>query len=855
MDEFEDRYEETIEAGKRNARATQLLANWCFHAEFARSPGRGLIEAETGLPIGHMGVQCKFSKSSSMFCWLLEDAAYDFYQNNCKSCDERVPVGLPNIMEFVAPREAAAEKRRENRRAEEREQELKRVARRQERADLRAELSMDELFVVDLLDELDNDDVASNDPRLEQLASLAPETFTRRIIDHLLPGVLNEHLPYSDSAGKALIKAAIEDEEKVAIAVRLISGYERSQELIDVILSNTNNLSKEDLRKVVPRFVHMALGPPPGAHIGGGRTIRLTAAPIQSLYQHRHADIRLLVNELMKEGNAYEIRMAVEIILATDCEDLLEEHRKGILAKLMRRSTLLPGEKQDSDVIYYVREAASKSLEKFPSETDGVIQSFLADNSEVGRVEANKVYRSMFKHDHRAEAGVGTPQRIAFRRLLWAAVDNPDDFRNDAAQFFMHSSSGYAQLASDFSQDLVGAAATLTAKYDQVDVDSTLQISETVLSEMEKRNKRTAIDRLQEALVEWVALGSKSEGAAGIEAYLELYRKLPDEQSQMRAKMVMHFSKLLTGVDSLSLVMSDWYRALMDESVVVRASAASAWATVPTNLVKNFPSLFFQSYSVLLLDPYVIVHRSAVHALSRRSFPKRQRYLIKQGLWNLIVYYAKENNQDDFVVECVDVFAFSCLSLKERESDTGKLLSTILLGAEGSALYQAVNRLHYGFTSVPGYASVAFKSIQDEFTRSVSIEDCISTILKAPRRELEACIDDAKRALGALSPFSGEKFHESLLYAAVLTRVGAYDGVSASFSGFAASIPKERRYNELRLRTTAIATVSEFEKRLKSGEDTDKLVAAFKKILSDLEVENEERAKLRDFPRRFFFQD
>lgn len=112
MDDFEDDYKNAIEAGQRNLRAKKLLSNWCFHAEFARSGGIGMVEAETGLPIGYMGVRCKFSKKHSMHCWLLEDAAYDFYQSNCKDCVERAPVGVPNIMEFVGPREESAEKRK-----------------------------------------------------------------------------------------------------------------------------------------------------------------------------------------------------------------------------------------------------------------------------------------------------------------------------------------------------------------------------------------------------------------------------------------------------------------------------------------------------------------------------------------------------------------------------------------------------------------------------------------------------------------------------------------------------------------------------------------------------------------------
>jgi hypothetical protein len=180
MDDFEDSYREAAEAGQRNLRATKLLSNWCFHAELGRSPGRGMIEAETGLPIGHMGVRCKFSKKNSMYCWLLEDAAYDFYHHNCKGCKERVPVGFPNIMSFVGPREKAAEQRKRAREEEERERKQKQTDRRQERTTLRYELSTEEIFVLDLLDELDQEDIARDDPRLEQLANLAPETFTRK---------------------------------------------------------------------------------------------------------------------------------------------------------------------------------------------------------------------------------------------------------------------------------------------------------------------------------------------------------------------------------------------------------------------------------------------------------------------------------------------------------------------------------------------------------------------------------------------------------------------------------------------------------------------------------------------------
>lgn len=855
MDNFEEDYKKAIEAGQHNLRATKLLSNWCFYAEFVRSSGRGMIEAETGLPIGHMGVQCKFSKKNSMYCWLLEDAVYDFYLNNCKNCKERIPVGFPNIMDFVGPREQAAETRKRMREAEDNERKQKQVDRQQERAKLRHELSLEEIFVFDLLDELDQENIAGDDSRLEQLANLAPETFTRRVIEHLLPAVLNEHLPYSKYAAKALLKAQLEPEEKLSVAVRLVSSYEKSAAAIEVVLSDAERLSQSDLISVLRPLVSMALGPPPGLHFGGSKPISLNAAPICALFEKKQTEICAEVDQLLSDSNPNKISAAVEIILAADNDKLLLRHARSIVAKLMRRRILLPGERRDSSVLYYLREAASKCLRRFPEETDTIIQSFLADNDDTGRIEAHRTYNSVLRHPYREKVQIGTAQRIAFRRLLWAAVERPENSMDDAGQFFRHSWDEFAQLAVEHFDDLIGAAATLSEKYGQVDTKHPLVLADNMLSHMERSNKRTAIDSLQGALINWAAIGAKSKGREGIEQFLALYRKLPDTQTQMRGNMIAHVSKLLTGIESLKLVLSDWYRALMDESTLVRASAVEAWEHVPYDLVKNFPDLFFEAFSVLLTDPYVIVHRSAVRSLRHRSFPDDKLSLIKPGLWSLIFYYSQESKKDDFVVDCIDTLASLCLSPEERKGKYGQLLSAILLSLEGSALYHAVDRLHYGFEAVSGFVKVALKSIQDDYTRSISIDDCASVILRAPHHELQNCVGDIIKAFEALKPFRPEGFVEALLYAAALTKAGNHAAANTCFRELVGSIPAEDRNEHWRIEAGLVAAASEIERAIENGEDFVELSEGWSSLLNELEKENEERAKLRDFPPKFFFED
>ena len=755
---------------------------------------------------------------------------------------------------LLPPREKAAEENKRVREEEERKRKQRQINRKKERAELSGELSLEETFVFELLDELDQEDIATDDPRLEELANLAPETFTRKVIDHLLPAVLHEYLPYSMPAAKALLSAPLEPEEKLSVAVHLINSHEKSSAAIDVILSNADKISQHDLTKVLVRFVSMALGPPPGMNFGISEPIQRNATPIHSLFQTRHADICSEVDVLISDNDFPEkIGAAAKVILATDSDELLSKHTGTIFAKLMRRRTLLPREHGDSSVLYYLREVASKCLERNPEDTDKIIQSFLAGSDETGRKEAYRTYWSVLRRRIRDKTQTGTAQRIAFRRLLWATVERPGKGKNDARQFFMHSWDEYSELAVEHFEDLIGAAATLSEKYEQVDTDGNLELADDVLSQMERRYKCSAIDNLQKSLIECAAIGARTKGYVGIEEFLELYRKLPPDQIRMRGNMIANVSKLLTGVESMTLVMSDWYGALMDKSTLVRAGAVRAWEDVPYELVKNFPGLFFEAYSVLLTDPYVIVHQSAVHSLQRRPFPEEKRSLIKQRLWNLIAFYSQDSKQEDFVVDCIGAFAYLCLSHEERKGKLGQWLSGILLSLEGSALYHAVEWLHCSFKEVPGFTKVALKSIQDDYTRSISIDNCVSTILSAPHSEIVNCAGDIKRAFSALSP-RPESFIEAVLYAATLTRAGKFEDASAQFAELKASIPEEDRYKQWRLEVAMVETAAEIEHRIKNGEEFDELIENWSNILSDLEKENEERAKLRDFPPSFLLE-
>lgn len=837
LEEFEQDYNRLVEAGKRNARTVELINKWCLHGEVDRMPGRGIIEDQTGLPIGHMAMTCKYSKKSTSYCYFLEDAVYEFYLENCKSCTERVPVGIPNITEIVAPREKAAAERNEAIERERKENDLKRAQRAKERADLRSGLTLNESHVIDLVDELDAGNIANDDPRLEQLANLAPETFTERIIRYLLPEILRDNLPYSAHAAKALLRVNLEPPEILSVALLFIDESEVPPLAIETIIRHANIISGDDLKRVLHPLVFMALGPARTDFLALREGHRRNPEPIRSLYEKRQEDIITEIQHQIDAPVPESVEIAIKLILAIDDSSLYEKNIRPIIAKLMRRRLLFPSCRDDSSLVDYLREASVKCLELFPDEADNVIQLFLEDRNTTGRKEANKAYGSTMTYNYKEPVAIRNIHRIAFKRLLWAAVEYPTDLMSEAAAFWNHTKEEFAELASGYFNDLIGAAATLTAKYEELDREPTIEIQKDFFSDLDKDNQRTAVLKLQASLLEWAAIGAKHKGIEGVEEFLELYRKLPDEQIIMRASMITHASKLLAGVDSLSLILPDWYRALMDTNTFIRCKAVEAWENVPFELVQNFPDLFFEAFSVTLTDPYLVVHQAAVRSIRRRAFPEEKRSLINRPLQDLIVYYARREAENDFVVDCIDVYTSLCISTEERKGKVDAALIELMQNIEGNALYKLVQRLPFRFRNAPGFTRIVLKAIKDDFTRSININDCLIAILGAPKAELQSCTTELIEAFDGLAPFRPEDNKEALLYVVALTRADNYTEANACLEKLYDCIPKDNRSELWRIKTGMISAASKIEESIYRNQPIDNLHDKWIALQADLEKE------------------
>lgn len=105
MTEFGERiYEGAYAQGRANAEVIKLARRHCLNMSFTEASGRGLAEAESGLPINAREISCPVAHGNSWGA-NLEWLAEDFYYEHCVGCQLRRPTGeVPNLASVLQGR-------------------------------------------------------------------------------------------------------------------------------------------------------------------------------------------------------------------------------------------------------------------------------------------------------------------------------------------------------------------------------------------------------------------------------------------------------------------------------------------------------------------------------------------------------------------------------------------------------------------------------------------------------------------------------------------------------------------------------------------------------------------------------
>jgi len=191
-----------VALGQRNAEVIELFARFCRNVRVEVMGGVGMIEAQTGLPIGHRAFRCAYASGMTAFSMHLEDVAVEFYEEHCRGCADRVRSGLlsENIATLAEARRSASQARAERERAEA----DMRLRRREERSTRRLRRSAGEPYPsvaqlerADRLDPPDGSPESSDVEWLVRTASLGPEVISEATAAELVELANGEEVPWA----------------------------------------------------------------------------------------------------------------------------------------------------------------------------------------------------------------------------------------------------------------------------------------------------------------------------------------------------------------------------------------------------------------------------------------------------------------------------------------------------------------------------------------------------------------------------------------------------------------------------------------------------------------------------------
>ena len=688
--------ERAIRDGKRNQDAKRLIHNWCRHARVEKFGGTGLIEMQTGLPIGHHAMVCDFAPASGMATWLLEESALLFHDNHCVSCPHRVPVALPNLAMLVAQRDT------DRRDAQTRAQEAQRAkeAALQARATVRSELrAILPVLAKTFMDDLDRLDAERNDEaatRVIESARLAPEMLVPALTEYLF-SVLEGDDHWLEPAGLILLADTPDQPRLVRCAMKCLrEGYALDLAAATVTL-RMDHIDAADVPEAVVGLAYVAT--PPRSEFGHPHHDDGNPDPLTQLADRFPEAVERGLLALLSHRDRLRAGVTTRAmgLLITRNERWVRPFLRPLAAHLSRLDFLVEIEHESDlqQIGHDLQMALAGAFLAAPDLADEELMRQFESASADGEARLAGVYEHVLRHANpdRDPTLVVQPTNthsfvVAIRRMaaLSATSDN-SSVTQQVLGAFRHPSAALAPAAKATMDVLLGTAAVLDSKLQAPEPESSVLAPPHPLAEMEKANRRSSLWHLRAALLELAIHGAltDADGLARFETFLSQRGLLGDS---FEAAIVREIAPLLATSDGLKAMLPYLYGAMVGASVGGRAAAADALKDIGSRRFADLPDLVADSLVLMLFDPYVVVHKAAVRAVGRLRLPTHFHRLVAAALDNLIVAY-RQGKDPEFLLECIEAKVATCRSEGPVPEAQGQVLLAVLAELEPSVLLRS----------------------------------------------------------------------------------------------------------------------------------------------------------------------
>ena len=715
-----------IEQGERNRDAQKLLANWCAHARIERDSGVGLIEAQTGLPIGLQSVACPHAPPAGLMFPEVREAIIDFYDRNCATCTVRKPVRLPNIVEFIGERDRAheAERRREEMGAAEARAALGR--RQAERERLYTELNAVSRTILEDLDAYDQDRTPENLARLIGAARVAPERFAPRLKNYVLSLARREN--WFAEAGARLFHLLGGDPAAVVdLALGALVHRATQPELIDTILALADHANEAAVQKALPILIdlaspHREFGPYPSAD----------DRPLLAFWPRHQRSILAAADTMLSSRRRFQVEATGRMLstLQKHDPDAADPLARSLASTFARANLLIDDLEDEDDGLSHLSDALRGVFESIPDQLDAILQSLSAGSDRQSATRVLRIYARAFK-SHLDEGPIppdSRRHRLALSRLIWAAtVPQTEVGLRTIHSALQHWPDHLLPVARAEIEGLFGASLLVSDL--EAKLRAELMPPNAGPLEGLTREARAGLYRgIASSLLSWSVKAAAGDAAAA-DRVMALVNSIPEDNEPLRAYALKAVIQLAEDVDGLRRVLPLLYQGLVGASAWARAAGARAIGEFRWRTRQNLPPLVFEAFLALLGDPIVGVHKAAVQALQRSSMPEVYQERIGLSLLLLIRVYRIESHQDKFLADCIQIAAGLTGMFGENAGSIRRYLIEVAAETDPSFIRPELPSLSFRLGVEPSCAGLLARmlpSMVDPFNR----DDVIGTLLQ-----------------------------------------------------------------------------------------------------------------------------
>ncbi len=768
--------EEAVKIGEKNKQMIELAENFCKHLYVEQSPvmGVGIIEQQTGLPISGRDCRCQYARAHSVSGMDFETVAIDFYEKNCRDCDKREPVTLPNLTSIIEEKESREE---ENKKAQE-EYDLKMKKQYEDRKSKRDKCRNDNAernSLIDLIDQLDADYNNKVDKKLIDAAKLAPEKFDQDIVDVVFD-LANEGayfkcetalevLTIIANGGKSIKDGPISLVEgptsngveldrlvKTALkALDLHRGHRGAAQIISFWIKKEHDefLSSKAIYALV------GLAHPPRSLGSVSHTI-YWPSPLLKVYSLFPDKVINVIRKLLT--NEDKLIRTEAAGAAGDIVGEYPEFGPKVIDDLLGSIELPDDSYDDGPASRTVAKTVSKIFKHSPEETDVKIQAALRNADSEIKEEIFGIYSEVINDNVRDKIPQITDEKkFAAKRVITTLSELPDDdVLGKATNILQRAQYQRYGCYEDCDDLLITAAANLSSALENpysVLTDPNPSELKLIQSTSRKIQLNSALDAVIACLG---GLGRIKPYDVGVKV-IDCLENISGDQDRLKAALISSLGHIGSTHDGISLVVPVLNKAFTDKAPKIRAAAVQAYGVLAKHNVSVLPSSMHENFSNALLDPYMNVHQQAVQLLQHKYFDLPDEQIIKNRILLLIIAYFQENKFPEFLYMCIDTYLTMFGRSDPIDNDSGKFVLSALQRVNP---YDRAKTYRYHtpqLKHLEGYSQGLASLVSEEYLYGLNLDEVIETL-----REMESSqIKNIKDLLtvGAVKLIEHEKFY------------------------------------------------------------------------------------------------